>query len=121
MTVLSFFCLGLLYFITLASSATIVCKFANFIPEARIAKVFYVSIVVVCLVRSACFGVATGVFAGGEEFQKFGRLPDGKDGKIAEIKVDPSEKFLQLNGYNTEITQLNQNTEIQPLSLNLNN
>ena len=58
--------------------------------------------------RSACFGVATGVFAGGEEFKKFGRLPDGQAGNSAEIKAGPSDKFLQLNGYDSGFPLIDQ-------------
>lgn len=62
LTVLSFFCLSLLYIIVLSWSAAQLCKFKQFIPEAWIAKWFYIMILIVCLVRSSCFGVATGIY-----------------------------------------------------------
>jgi undecaprenyl pyrophosphate phosphatase UppP len=62
LTVLSFFCLSLLFLIAFISSTAVICKFSQFIPEARIAKFFYINVVLACLVRSACFGAATGIF-----------------------------------------------------------
>ena len=43
------------------------CKFSQFIPEAKIAKAFYVSIVIACVVRAGCFGAATGLY-----FEEYG-------------------------------------------------
>lgn len=62
LTVLSFFCLSLLFFITLIMSLFVVCKFNQFIQEAKIAKAFYVSIVITCVVRTGCFGAATALY-----------------------------------------------------------
>ena len=69
LTVLSFFCLSLLFFITLIMSLFVVCKFSQFIQEAKIAKAFYVSIVITCAVRTGCFGAATALY-----FQQYGSL-----------------------------------------------
>ena len=60
--VLSFFCLSMLYLITFIRSSWICCSFSKFIHEAKIAKVFYCSIIILCLVRSMCFGIITTVF-----------------------------------------------------------
>lgn len=60
--VLSFFCLSMLYLITFVRSMWTLCKFPSFIAEAKIAKIFYVTIFVLCLVRSTCFGIVTVVF-----------------------------------------------------------
>ena len=60
--VLSFFCLSMLYLITFIRSLWTICKFPSFIAEAKIAKWFYVTIFVLCLVRSTCFGIVTVVF-----------------------------------------------------------
>jgi len=62
LTVLSFFCLSLLFFITLTMSLFALCKFSQFIPEAKIAKVFYVSIVIASAVRAGCFGATTALY-----------------------------------------------------------
>ena len=64
---LSFFCLSLLYFITFFSSFTVICKFPQFMTEAKAAKLFYFSILLICFVRSTCFGVATIFFV--DEFK----------------------------------------------------
>lgn len=70
LTVLSFFCLSLLYLIIFFWSAAQICKFKQFIPEAWIAKWFYIMILVVCLVRSSCFGITTGIY-----IREFGNRP----------------------------------------------
>ena len=62
LTVLSFFCLSLLFFVTLTWSLFVLCKFSQFIAEARIAKGFYISIVITCVVRTGCFGAATALY-----------------------------------------------------------
>lgn len=72
LTILSFFCLSLLYFITFCSSLSLICKFANFMSEARIAKIFYISLMILCMVRACCFGVSTFIFV-----DKYGEASDG--------------------------------------------
>lgn len=62
LTVLSFFFLSILYFFAFLSSLFVFCKFSKFMKEARIAKHFYIAIGVACLVRSGCFGAATGIY-----------------------------------------------------------
>ena len=62
LTVLSFFCLSLLFFITLTMSLFALCKFSQFIPEAKIAKAFYISIVIASAVRAGCFGATTALY-----------------------------------------------------------
>ena len=62
LTVLSFFCLSLLYIFTFINSLMVSCKLKDFMPEARISKIFYISIMILCAVRCSCFGVSTFVF-----------------------------------------------------------
>jgi hypothetical protein len=54
--------LSLLYLITFGTSLSVTCKFRNFMNEAKIAKIFYVSIMLLCLVRGVCFGASTYIF-----------------------------------------------------------
>ena len=90
LTVLSFFCLSLLFFITLIWSLFVICKFSQFLPEAKIAKAFYVSIVITCVVRTGCFGAATGLY-----FKEFDALYKNFGATTSEIRmfdvVDPKE------------------------------
>lgn len=72
LTILSFFCLSLLYFITFCSSLSLTCKFSNFMTEARIAKIFYISLMILCMVRACCFGVSTFIFV-----DKYGEASGG--------------------------------------------
>ena len=62
LTILSFFCLSLLYLATCATTIGVICKFPGFVTEAKIAKIFYISILIVCCVRCGSFGASTFIF-----------------------------------------------------------
>ena len=58
--VFAFFTLSVLCLITLLKAWCTTCKFSKFLPEAKVAKVMYLFIWLLCLARVACFGVVTG-------------------------------------------------------------
>ena len=94
MTILAFFCLSLLYFITFFSSVTVLCKFSSFIAEARIAKIFYVSLLLLCLVRGLCFGVSTVLFV-----DKFDNVPSNSNNTDSFSFMGKDFKALQMEGH----------------------
>lgn len=67
------------------------CKFSNFISEARIAKIFYVSLLLLCFVRSLCFGVSTVLFV-----DKFDNVPSNSTNSFSFWGRD--FKALQMEG-----------------------